>query len=253
MATEAEIERTNTPSGLSSLDQTSRQAALGAEAAIFTEAAHNQTVATALVNAAQGYGDAEAMSAIGANLAMVQTSVARAAAAQEAARGLARIGSLAPEQLAGISSGAAFIAPMVGGVSQGFGPTDFGLEASRSVDGVFYPHFHTGLDITAPVGTPVHAAADGVVAVAAVSTGPDGQMIGYGEYVVIAHPGGFASLYGHLSALAVHAGDTVHQGEIIGYCGSTGNSTGPHLHFEVRVNGDPVDPMAYVGSELRPR
>jgi murein DD-endopeptidase MepM/ murein hydrolase activator NlpD len=68
--------------------------------------------------------------------------------------------------------------------------------------------------------------------------------------VVVAHKNGYATLYGHLSSIAVHAGDTVHQGDTLGGEGSTGNSTGPHLHFELRFNGDPVDPLPYVRSQL---
>ncbi|MGN1002216.1 MAG: murein hydrolase activator EnvC family protein [Oscillospiraceae bacterium] len=97
---------------------------------------------------------------------------------------------------------------------------------------------HSGVDIGASYGATVIAAASGTVAIAEYSSS-------YGNYVVIYHADGTATLYGHMSSLAVSAGQTVSQGQTIGYVGSTGLSNGPHLHFEVRVNGACVDPMAY--------
>ena len=127
--------------------------------------------------------------------------------------------------------------PMTNAVlTQPFGPSGLGLEPAYQG----YPHFHTGLDLAAPAGTPVGAAAAGLVALA----GNDG--VGYGRYVVVAHEGGLTTLYGHLSQVLVAAGDRVDQGQPVGLEGSTGNSTGPHLHFEVRVNGVLVDPMPYL-------
>jgi len=98
---------------------------------------------------------------------------------------------------------------------------------------------HTGIDFGASYGTPIHAAADGVV----VSAGPLG---GYGNATVIDHGNGLATLYGHQSSISVSPGQTVKRGQIIGYVGCTGLCTGPHLHFEVRVRGTPVDPMPYL-------
>ena len=98
--------------------------------------------------------------------------------------------------------------------------------------------FHAGIDIGAGDRSPISAARSGVV----VSAGPQG---GYGNAVVIDHGDGVATLYAHQSSVAVYAGQSVSRGEVIGYVGSTGYSTGPHLHFEVRVNGSPVDPMNY--------
>lgn len=96
---------------------------------------------------------------------------------------------------------------------------------------------HAGLDIAAPTGTPVYAAGDGVVGVA-------GKSGGYGNLVEIEHSGGVETRYGHLSGYAkgLRPGMPVHEGDLIGYVGSTGNSTGPHLHYEVRQNGTPVNP-----------
>jgi murein DD-endopeptidase MepM/ murein hydrolase activator NlpD len=71
-------------------------------------------------------------------------------------------------------------------------------------------------------------------------------MGGYGNLVIIDHGGGLATAYGHNSALAVGTGQSVGQGQVISYCGSTGHSTGPHVHFEVRINGSPVDPLGYL-------
>lgn len=99
--------------------------------------------------------------------------------------------------------------------------------------------YHSGIDIGVDEGTPVHAADGGVVVWS-------GWMGGYGYAVVIDHGNGLSTLYGHNSELAVDEGQSVAKGQVISYAGSTGNSTGPHVHFEVRANGDPVDPMGYL-------
>lgn len=98
---------------------------------------------------------------------------------------------------------------------------------------------HTGIDYGAPEGTPIHAAADGTVAMA----GPYG---GYGNATVIDHGGELATLYGHQSLILVKPGDHVIKGQIIGLVGCTGSCTGPHVHFEVRVGGNPVDPAPFL-------
>ena len=100
--------------------------------------------------------------------------------------------------------------------------------------------FHPGIDIANDMGTPIVATADGVVTTAGWNDG------GYGNMVDIDHGNGMSTLYGHNSELAVSAGQTVSKGQVIAYAGSTGNSTGPHVHFEVRVNGDPVNPLNYL-------
>ena len=98
---------------------------------------------------------------------------------------------------------------------------------------------HDGIDIAVPTGTPVHAAAAGIVIYAS-------WMTGYGNLVVIDHGNGLATAYAHNSSLVVTVGQLVEQGRTISLSGSTGNSTGPHVHFEVRVNGVPVDPLRYL-------
>ncbi len=109
---------------------------------------------------------------------------------------------------------------------------------SRGFTGVYK---HNGMDITGSVGTPIYAAQTGVVTRAVYGNR------GYGIYVVVDHGGGYSTLYGHCSGLAVGVGDIVNQGDLIAYLGNTGNSTGPHCHFEVRINGTRVDPAGFVG------
>ena len=99
---------------------------------------------------------------------------------------------------------------------------------------------HAGVDLDASYGDPIHAAANGVVA-------ETGWMGGYGNAVIIDHGSGLATLYAHQSQIAVSEGQEVTRGEVIGYVGSTGLSTGPHLHFEVRVGGEPTDPLPWLG------
>lgn len=100
---------------------------------------------------------------------------------------------------------------------------------------------HKGIDLAAPIGTPIRAAADGVV-------GRADWFAGYGLYVSLEHGGQIETRYGHMSRLNVAAGQAVRKGDIIGYVGSTGRSTGPHLHYEVRVAGEAVNPMPYLQS-----
>jgi murein DD-endopeptidase MepM/ murein hydrolase activator NlpD len=99
---------------------------------------------------------------------------------------------------------------------------------------------HEGIDIGVGYGTPIVAAASGTVIYA-------GWMGGYGNLVIVDHGGGIATAYGHNSSILVGYGSSVSQGQTIALSGSTGNSTGPHVHFEVRVNGSPVDPLGYLG------
>jgi murein DD-endopeptidase MepM/ murein hydrolase activator NlpD len=99
---------------------------------------------------------------------------------------------------------------------------------------------HEGVDIAGTTGTPIRAPADGVVVIA-------GEVSGYGNCTVIDHGNGLGTLYGHQSQFAVKVGDRVTRGQIIGYVGSTGHSTGPHLHWEVREFGQPTDPVPFIG------
>jgi len=105
--------------------------------------------------------------------------------------------------------------------------------------------FHPGLDITAPAGRLVVAAGSGIV----VEVGNMGD--GYGNKVVISHNDSISTLYGHLSAILVKKGEIVKEGDPIGRVGSTGRSTGDHLHFEIRVDGTPVNPLAYLASDKK--
>jgi murein DD-endopeptidase MepM/ murein hydrolase activator NlpD len=125
--------------------------------------------------------------------------------------------------------------------------------ASRSSSGFIWPvsgpvtspfgmrwgRMHTGIDIGVAYGTPIHAAASGQVIYA-------GWMDGYGNLVFIDHGRGISTGYAHQSSIAVSNGQAVTQGQVIGYVGCTGHCFGPHLHFEVRVNGTPVDPLGYL-------
>ena len=105
--------------------------------------------------------------------------------------------------------------------------------------GYRWGRLHAGIDIGVGYGTPIHAAASGTVVLA-------GWTGGYGNYTCIDHGGGMATCYGHQSSYAVSGGAQVSQGQVIGYVGNTGHSFGAHLHFEVRINGNPVDPLGYL-------
>lgn len=123
-------------------------------------------------------------------------------------------------------------------VTQGFGPTSALFEPP----GFGYPHFHTGIDLAAPIGTPVRAASDGFVEAAGTQIDALGIPVGFGNYVKVAVGGSEEEIYGHLSAIFVAPNELVAAGQLIGAVGNTGNSTGPHLHFEVRIRGIAVDP-----------
>ncbi len=100
---------------------------------------------------------------------------------------------------------------------------------------------HTGIDIPGPLGTPIYATADGVADHA-------GWMNGYGNLVELNHGRGLETRYGHMSRIAINPGDHVTKGQLIGYMGSTGRSTGSHLHYEVRIDGTPVNPLPFLAS-----
>jgi murein DD-endopeptidase MepM/ murein hydrolase activator NlpD len=128
-------------------------------------------------------------------------------------------------------SAAGLIWPLSGTLSSGFGP--------RSSPGGIGSTYHEGIDISVPEGTPIRAAASGTVIMASYNGG-------YGNYTCVDHGSGLSTCYAHQSGFAVSAGQSVDQGQIIGYSGNTGSSTGPHLHFEVRINGAAQDPMGYL-------
>ena len=123
--------------------------------------------------------------------------------------------------------------PVEGRLGSGFG------ERQDPINGE--GKFHTGVDIEAPYGTPVRATADGDVCGASMGAG-------YGREVVLDHGHNFLTVYGHLSAMAVLPGQHVIRGQIIGYVGQSGRATGPHLHYEVRINNVPVNPHKYLRS-----
>lgn len=128
-------------------------------------------------------------------------------------------------------SGKTVIWPVKGPISSPFGPR---------IDPIFHvPSFHTGLDIAVDEGTPILAAAPGKVIYS-------GQMTGYGNVVILDHGGAFATLYAHMSVIGASMGQTVAQGQRIGAVGCTGLCTGPHLHFETRVGGAPVNPISFL-------
>ena len=148
--------------------------------------------------------------------------------------------ALAPYAVIAPPNGA-WMTPAQGELTQGFGATTYRGEPARDYDGVYYPHFHDGIDIGADMYSPVVAAAPGRVVW--VGHLPDGAMV-----VLIAHIGGLVSLYAHLddriAPPRVAAGDEVQQGQIIAAIGMTGMTTGPHLHFAVWRDGELIDPLS---------
>jgi len=164
-------------------------------------------------------GESKALAAASADLA------ARIQAAQAASRASSGAGTTD-------ASGSPVTAPTTGFIWPVSGPI-------TSPFGMRWGTLHPGIDIGVPTGTPIHAAAAGTVIYC-------GWMSGYGNLVMIDHGGDLATLYGHQSRIAVSCGESVTQGQVIGYSGCTGFCTGPHVHFEVRVNGSPVDPLGYL-------
>jgi murein DD-endopeptidase MepM/ murein hydrolase activator NlpD len=144
----------------------------------------------------------------------------------DSARVQAQLGGGGPVPAGPVRQGSGgFIWPVSGPVVSGFG--------------MRWGRLHAGVDIASPAGTPIRAAAGGTVAIA-------GWTGGYGNYTCIQHGGGIATCYAHQSRIGVGVGAHVSQGQVIGAVGCTGHCFGDHLHFEVRINGSPVDPMGYL-------
>jgi len=148
--------------------------------------------------------------------------------------GLCGATAVAGGAVAGTASGVAFVKPLAHSwISQEFGCTSFSFEPiDPACPG---GHWHSGIDLAAARGTPVMATLPGIATVILSATG-------YGLHVIIDHGGGLSSLYGHLDTVVIVSGAYVTAGQEIGTVGSTGNATGPHLHFEIRRDGIPEDP-----------
>lgn len=171
-------------------------------------------------------GDRQQVEAEAKNLQQRSAALgAKIVAAQQAASAPAAPGAPTGSVVTGPASASGFIFPVGGPITSGFGPR--------------WGRMHEGIDISAGTGTPIAAAAAGTVIIA-------GWQGGYGNLTVIDHGGGISTAYGHQSAISVSVGQSVGQGQAIGAVGSTGHSTGPHLHFEVRVNGGAVNPLGYL-------
>ncbi|NNE65155.1 MAG: peptidoglycan DD-metalloendopeptidase family protein [Pyrinomonadaceae bacterium] len=141
-----------------------------------------------------------------------------------------------PKNMAPVDSNSRFIMPVAGRISSRFGNRFHPIDKVQK--------FHGGIDIAAPRGTPIRAASDGEVVFA-------GRRGGYGNMVIIQHADGRTSRYAHAQSLNVFKGQKVSVGETIGAVGSTGKATGPHLHFEVRENGKPVNPFELLAKVQR--
>lgn len=211
----------------------------------FFVAAARAPVTAAALRAVATHTPPDVQHAVATDLDLVQTQLLQEAQIAEAEE-LAEASGATVADLSGPAP--SFGAPVTGVVTQPFGPTQLALELPLTYNNVFYPHFHTGLDIAAALDTPVHAAAPGRVVLAASSVDCQGNLTGYGNYVVIAHADGFVTVYAHLNTVVVRAGQSVAQGQVIGLLGSTGSSTGPHVHFEIRKSGVYVDPSPYLAA-----
>jgi murein DD-endopeptidase MepM/ murein hydrolase activator NlpD len=174
---------------------------------------------------AQAQSESQESQALAAASARLGQQLRDAQAAAARARGSGSSGGSASASPPPASGSGQFIWPVNGPITSPFGPR--------------WGSFHPGIDIGVPYGTPIHAAAAGRIVYC-------GWESGYGNLVMIDHGGGLATLYGHQSSIAASCGQDVAQGQVIGYVGCTGFCTGPHLHFEVRVNGAPVDPLGYL-------
>jgi murein DD-endopeptidase MepM/ murein hydrolase activator NlpD len=208
--------------------ETARDAIASEEEALATARASLQSHQQALVSTrAERVAALEQISANEEELDGDVTAIQGKIAAQLSATGSV---PLPAGPIQGGSGG--LIWPVDGAVVSPFGGRDIGAGYE----------YHPGIDIAVPEGTPIRAAADGTV----IFTEPEASSGGYGNYTCIDHGGGLSTCYAHQSSFAVSAGQSVAQGDIIGYTGCTGYCLGPHLHFEVRINGSVTDPMGYL-------
>jgi murein DD-endopeptidase MepM/ murein hydrolase activator NlpD len=162
---------------------------------------------------------------------------ATSGAATRAIRGSSAFGQISGVDGSDLSIDAPSLWPVMGPITSSFG------QRVDPVLGNGEGEFHTGVDISAPIGSPVRASADGVVKLAAVANG-------YGREVILDHGHNVETCYAHLSGLTVMAGQTVIRGQVIGYVGMTGRTTGPNLHYEVRIRNTPVNPHKYLRDTL---
>jgi murein DD-endopeptidase MepM/ murein hydrolase activator NlpD len=181
------------------------------------------TLSSIRVDEGEFVAEAKSLQAESAALAARIQAAQRAAAAPPTAPAAGSSGNGQP-------SASGFIWPVNGPITSPFGSRCLGNGDCSS---------HPGIDIAVPAGTPIHAAASGTVIYA-------GWMGGYGNLTLVDHGRGLATGYGHQSSIVVGTGTFVSQGQVIGYVGCTGYCFGAHLHFEVRVNGSPVDPLGYL-------
>jgi hypothetical protein len=158
-------------------------------------------------------------------------------AATHAIDGAARLDSLSGMGGMDASVDAPSLWPIIGPIRSSFG------QREDPVTGNGEGEFHTGIDISAPIGTPIRATADGTVKSAAMENG-------YGREVILDHGHGMETCYAHMSGFAVMTGQTVVRGQVIGYVGISGRTTGAHLHYEVRIHNTPVNPYKYMHTTL---
>ncbi len=206
--------------------------------------------------------DRAAAAKLKVDLLVAQKATALDVAASQRAKVLKQYKSVQAEQqrIAALlaKQAAAEAARLAGGGALGFSPTEVegfqwpiaGVRVGQGVGPRVHPVYgyrscHTGVDLGAPSGTPIRATAAGIVVINATG-GP------YGNHTLISHGSGLFSMYAHQSRFGAEEGQTVKKGDVIGYVGSTGYSTGPHLHFEIHVGGTPYDPLGWFGAEKEP-
>jgi peptidoglycan DL-endopeptidase CwlO len=224
---EAKAQATATAKRLDRLEARAEEVA----AAIEAQVEQVVQVKTELVGRRDSYASVRAEKA-----GMLADTRASRAELEGHVRALEREQAAVLAQLRGSSGGGGVAGP----VRQGSGTLIWPANGPVSSGfGMRWGRLHAGIDIPLPVGTGLRAAAAGRVVIA-------GWTGGYGNYTCIQHSGSLSTCYGHQSSIGVSVGQSVSQGQVIGASGNTGNSTGPHVHFEVRINGSPVDPLGYL-------